>query len=232
MKKHSIFKQLEKGLVVSCQALPDEPLYREEGGIMVLMAQAAVRAGAVGIRAQGVTDIKQIKDAVELPVIGLIKKPYPNYQQYITVTMDEIDALVETGCDIIALDATLRPRGDGKSIEAFIHEIKTKYPDCILMGDISTLEEGIHCEAIGMDCVGTTLSGYTDYSPQQEGPDYQLMVDLVQQLSIPVIAEGRIHSPEAARKAIECGVHCVTVGGAITRPQEITNRFVKAMNDN
>lgn len=231
MKKHSIFKQLEKGLVVSCQALPDEPLYCETGGVMILMAQAAARAGAVGIRAQGVTDIKQIKDAIDLPVIGLIKKPYPNYEQYITVTMTEIDALIETGCDIIALDATLRPRGDGKSIAEFIAEIKHKYPDCILMGDISTLEEGLHCEVIGMDCVGTTLSGYTCYSPQQEGPDYQLMIDLVEQLTIPVIAEGKIHSPEAARKAIECGVHCVTVGGAITRPQEITDRFVKAMQN-
>lgn len=230
MKKEEMFEHLKGGLIVSCQALPGEPLFKQEGGVMNLMAKAALEAGAVGIRAQGVEDIRQIKETVDLPVIGIIKKSYPDYEQYITVTMDEIDALVDAGSDIIALDATMRPRGDGLTINQFIAKVKEKYPDIRLMADISTLEEGINAQEAGVDCVGSTLSGYTDYSIQKDGPDFELMQELVTNLTIPIIAEGKIHTPEQARKAMDLGVHCVVVGGAITRPLEITNRFIKAIH--
>ena len=229
MNKIECMKQLKGGLIVSCQALPGEPLYREEGSIMYLMARAARRAGAVAIRANGVEDVKAIKKETGLPVIGLIKKQYVGFEQYITVTMKEVDALVEAGADIIALDCTLRPRVDGLKIEAFIAQIKEKYPHFILMADISTLEEGIHAYKSGVDLVGTTMSGYTEYTAKLEGPDYNLVEALVKSLPIPVIAEGRIHEPHQAAAMFEKGAYAVVVGGAITRPLEIAERFVKAI---
>ncbi len=227
MEKAVLLEKLEKGLIVSCQALPGEPLYREEGGIMVLMAQAAKNAGAVGIRAQGVQDIKQIKAQVDLPIIGIIKKSYPNFEQYITVTMNEIDQLVEAGSDIIALDATMRERGDGITINEFIAQIKEKYPNVLLMADISTLEEAINAEKAGCDFVGTTLNGYTPYTQDVKHFNLELMKEIVESVNIPVIAEGKVHTPLQAKQALEIGAHCVVVGGAITRPQEIAERFIK-----
>lgn len=227
--KKILFDKLQGGLIVSCQALPHEPLYKVDGGVMVLMAKAAIEAGAVGIRAQGVVDVKEIRSFTDLPLIGIIKKDYNNYAQYITATMDEVDALMETGCDIIALDATDQKRGDGLTPYEFIKQIKEKYPSSVLMGDISTLDEGIKAAAAGIDCLGTTMSGYTSHSPQTNEPDFDLIVNLKKHLSIPIIAEGRLNTPELARKALELGADCVTVGGAITRPQEITKRFVEAI---
>lgn len=226
MKKDQIFQALQGGLVVSCQALPEEPLYKEEGNVMVLMAKAALESGAVGIRAQGVTDVNQIRNFTDKPLIGIIKKDYEGYAQYITATMTEVDALMATKCDIIALDATDQKRGDGLSSYDFIREIKKKYPESVLMGDISTLEEGLLAVEAGIDCLGTTLSGYTPHSPQKVEPDFELIRQLKKHTKVPIVAEGRINTPELARKALEVGADCVTVGGAITRPQEITKRFI------
>lgn len=232
MEKIKLLESFKGKLIVSCQALPGEPLYIENDTIMPLMAKAAEIAGAAGIRANGVLDIKEIKKIVNLPIIGLIKKQYNNFPQYITVTMNEIDALVEAKADIVALDCTLRDRVDGKTINEFIAAIKEKYPNIVLMADISTFEEGINAEKAGVDLVGTTLSGYTPYSTKIEGPDYQLVEKLVKTLKIPVIAEGRIHEPKQAKKMLEIGAYAVVVGGAITRPLEITQRFIKEINSN
>lgn len=232
MKKSDIIKSIKGGIIVSCQALEGEELYREEGGIMPLMALAAKNAGAKGIRAQGIRDINQIKNMVQLPIIGIIKKNYENMQQYITPTMKEVDELINTGCEIIALDCTNRERPKGELVEEYIDKIKCKYPEIVLMADISTIEEGIYAEKSGVDIVGTTLSGYTlETVDKCEGPDFDLLRNLVSNLNIPVIAEGRIHSPEQAKKAIELGAYAVVVGGAITRPAEIAKRFTKAIEE-
>ncbi len=231
MKKDEVFKRLKGGLIVSCQALEGEPLYRPEGDIMSLMALAAKEGGACGIRANGTTDIKMIRKVVDLPVIGLIKKEYPGYEPYITPTLDEIDDLIESGCDIIALDATNRLRLGEVTIDCFINQIKEKYPMQLLMADISTFEEGINASKLGFDFISTTLSGYTDYSSKKEGPDLELVQQLASAVEIPIVAEGRLHSPELAKKAIEAGAYCVVVGGAITRPKEITARFIKGLHD-
>lgn len=229
MNKKEILEAIRGNLIVSCQALEGEPLYIENGSIMPLMARAAKRAGAGAIRTNGVRDVVGIKKETNLPIIGLIKKAYEGYEQYITVTIDEVDKLAEAGADIIALDCTLRRRVDGRTVGGFIQEIKKKYPSIMLMADISNLEEGINAWKSGVDMVGTTLSGYTDYTPKLDGPDYELVEKLVKEIDIPVIAEGRIHTPEHAVKMLDLGAHAVVVGGAITRPLEITTRFIDAI---
>lgn len=225
----NIIESLKGGLIVSCQALQGEPLYREEGGVMVLMAKAALEAGAIAIRTEGIKNIKQIKEELNVPVIGLIKKEYPNYEPYITVTMAEIDALVEAKCDIIAMDATFSKRADG-SINNFVKNIKEKYPNQLLMADISTLEEGLNAEKIGFDLIGTTMSGYTTgTSDKKNGPDFQLMKELVENTRTPIVAEGRIHTPKDLEMAFNQGVYTAVVGGAITRPLEITKKFINVI---
>ncbi len=213
MQKQEILKQIKGRLIVSCQALPGEPLYREDS-IMYLMARAAKQAGAAAIRTNGAGDVKAIKQETGLPVIGLIKKKYDGYDGYITPTMTEVEALFEAGADIIALDCTMRRRGDGKTVNAFIAEIKERFPGAILMADIATLEDGINAWKAGADLVGTTMNGYTAETEgvSKSGPNLSLLHELSQAVDIPVIGEGRIHTPEQAVEALRSGAFAVVVG--------------------
>lgn len=227
MNKINLLTKVKGGLIVSCQALEDEPLHGAV--IMGKMALAAQIGGAVAIRANTVEDILEIKKNVNLPIIGIIKKKYPSSQVYITPTIKEVDALIEAGVDVIATDATSRERPDCIELSNFVSIIREKYPLCILMADVSTFEEGMAAQEYGFDIVATTMSGYTEYSDKKEGPNFELSKKLADNLTIPLIIEGKINTPEDALKCIRLGAWSVVVGGAITRPQLITERFVRIL---
>ncbi len=229
-KNEEILKKVEGKLIVSCQALPDEPLH--SSFIMGRMAYAAFLGGAAGIRANTVEDIEEIRKNVDLPIIGIIKKVYddaPNV--YITPTMKEVDALMECGCEIIALDATKRTRPGGIELEDFFREVKAKYPDQLFMADCSCIEEGMKAAELGFDLIGTTLAGYTEYTKGTKVPPYPMIKHLIRHCGKPVVAEGNISTPEMLRHAMDMGAWTVVVGGAITRPLQITKSFIAALED-
>jgi N-acylglucosamine-6-phosphate 2-epimerase len=219
---------LKNGLVVSCQALENEPLHGPQ--FMERMAWAAKQGGAAGIRANGFADIKAIKASVDLPVIGINKRKIPGHDAFITPTKADARLVHEAGADIIAIDATTQSRPE--KLEELIIFIKGELGKMV-MADVSTVSEGLQAQNLGCDLVSTTLSGYTPDTAGRlnQGPDFDLLRELVHRLHIPVVAEGRIHTPEQARQALQIGAFCVVVGGAITRPQEITRRFIEGMKE-
>lgn len=222
-----LISALRGRLIVSCQAPEGTPLH---GSVfMAAMARAAQIGGAVGIRANGPDDIRAIRAAVSLPIIGIYKIRDPEFEPYITPTFEAAKEIAEAGADIIALDATLRPHPKNLSAAELIAQIKTL--GLPVMADISTLEEGISAAEAGADIVATTMSGYTTYSRRSDEPDFALIRELVASIKVPVIAEGRIQTPEQARQAIDLGAHAVVVGAAITRPDVITKRYVEALRD-
>lgn len=219
----ALLKRLKGGLIVSCQALPDEPLHG--AGHMAAMARAAALGSAAGIRANGPPDIAAIRLAVDLPLIGLEKATLPGWEVYITPTLEHARRVARAGADIIALDATQRPHPDGLDLAERIQRVHQE-TGCPVMADVATLEEGLMAEAAGADLVATTLSGYTPDSPAQPRPDFDLIRQLAAQLHVPLIAEGRIATPSQAAQVLELGAFAVVVGSAITRPQWITQQFV------
>jgi N-acylglucosamine-6-phosphate 2-epimerase len=213
-------------LIVSCQALPHEPLHGAE--IMARMAIAAKQGGAAAIRANGPADIAAIGKAVALPIIGLFKDDIEGYPVYITPTMRHALAVAEAGADVIAIDATARPRPEPGRLVDFIGRIhmQTGLP---VLADVATLEEGMAAVEAGADLVSTTMSGYTADSPAQREPDLELVANLSRAIDVPLLAEGRYRTPQQASNALAVGALAVVVGGAITRPQEITKNFVEEM---
>jgi N-acylglucosamine-6-phosphate 2-epimerase len=219
----SIQELFPRGLIVSCQALEDEPLHGSD--IMACMAAAAEMSGAVGIRANTPEDIRAIRAAVRLPIVGIYKQAHSGFDVFITPTFADAQTVAKAGADMIALDATARPRPEGDSVADLIRRIHDGL-DLPVMADISTEDEALAAAAAGADAVSTTLSGYTPYSSRAQGPDFDLIRRLAGKLSVPLVAEGRFYYPDDAARAIVLGCHAVVVGGAITRPQEIAKRFV------
>ena len=220
--------KVKGGLIVSCQALDDEPLH--SSAIMMRMARAAQIGGAVGIRANSPQDCMEIKKNIDLPLIAIYKKVYGTSNVYITPTIEEVKDLLPVNSEIIAVDATKRSRPDGRTLEEFVREIRKIYKGMIL-ADISTYEEAIEAERLGFDMVSTTLSGYTDYTLDRTKPDIKLIEELSKVLKIPIIAEGNVETPGFAVECLKAGAWSVVVGGAITRPQLITKKFVDTVKD-
>ncbi len=223
-----VLARIKGGLIVSCQALKEEPLHSSY--IMARMAVAAKEGGAVGIRANTPEDIKEIKKYVDLPVIALYKQDYEDSAIYITPTEREVDLLMEEDPEIIALDATNRLRPDGLSLDEFFKKIRNKYPEQLFMADCATYEEGIHAQEIGFDMVGTTLCGYTKDTQGAGLPNHDLIKRLAENLKVPLIAEGGIWEQADLQRIMKEKVHAAVIGSAITRPREITRRYVNSIN--
>ena len=223
-------KALKGQLIVSCQALPQEPLH--SSFIMGRMARAAKEGGAAGIRANTKEDIKEIQEVTGLPIIGIVKRDYPDSAVYITPTMKEIEELMEVKPEIVAIDATGALRPGNVTLADFFHQIKEKYPEQKLMADCSTIEEALFADELGFDFIGTTMVGYT---PQSKGlkieeNDFEILRTILKKVKHPVIAEGNVNSPEKAKRVIELGSYAVVVGSSITRSQLITKGYAEAVN--
>ncbi|MFD1472317.1 N-acetylmannosamine-6-phosphate 2-epimerase [Companilactobacillus mishanensis] len=228
--KNNFLETVNKKLIVSCQALPKEPLH--SSFIMSRMARAAKEAGSVAIRCNSVVDIQAIQDETELPVIGLNKVDYPDSPVYITPTMKEMRAVASTGAEVVACDVTGQKRPHDEKLADIVAQMRKEFPDTLLMADTATLDNVREANELGFDIVGTTMHGYT---PETEGMnladnDFEYLKSVLETSTTPVIAEGKVDTPEKARRCIELGCHAVVVGGAITRPLEIASRFINAVN--
>jgi N-acylglucosamine-6-phosphate 2-epimerase len=222
-----IIEQLKNKLIVSCQAEGDSPFNSPEG--VTMFAKAAVMGGAAGIRSEGIEKTKMILKNVNVPVIGLVKSKFEDGSVRITGRLKDVENLLAIGVHIIAIDGTFRKRENLCGPE-FIKKVKSEF-NCVVLADIATLDEALECEKAGADIITTTLNGYTPetVNDKTKAPNFDLVKSLIKKISKPIIAEGRINTPEAAAKMIEIGAFAVVVGTAITRPQIITNWFVEAI---
>ena len=224
---YDVIESLSGKLIVSCQALPHEPL--NDPIYMAAMAQAAALGGAGGIRANGADNVAAVRSAVSIPIIGINKRKVEGFEVFITPSYEDARVVVEAGADLIALDGSPGERPGGETLPDIIGRIHAEL-HVPVMADCSCLEDGLYAETSGADIVATTLSGYSAHGrPALPGPDLELISQLVQQVKSPIIAEGRFHEPKEVAEAFERGVFAVVIGTAITRPSEITKRFVAAL---
>lgn len=227
--KNRVMEKIKGGLIVSCQARVGWAMYGCE--IMAAFAKAAKEGGAIGIRATGPDNIAAIKKVVDLPIIGINKEWHDGCNVYITPTYKSAEAILETGIEIIALDATSRKRPNNEKFEDIVKKIKVNYPDVLIMGEISTIEEAKNILPLNLDIISTTLSGYTDETKDINEVNIKVIEDIVAITDTPVIAEGKINTEEEALRALKAGAHSIVIGTAITRPEIITKKFVEKIKD-
>lgn len=223
---HPLVAALEGRLIVSCQAYPGEPM--RDPRTMAQVAASVERGGAAAVRAQGIEDIRQVKDAVDVPVIGIWKDGAEGV--FITPTLDHCLAVIDAGADILALDGTARTRPDGRSFAETVAAVRERFAGPI-MADCDSLDSALAAAGAGAEIIGTTLSGYTDARPRTEGPDLELLGDLANSLPATsvLVAEGRVHTPAQAAACADAGAFAVVVGTAITHPTTITTWFRDAV---
>jgi N-acylglucosamine-6-phosphate 2-epimerase len=219
-----VLEEIRSRLVVSCQAYPGEPM--RDPAIMTAVARAVADGGAAAIRAQGIDDLHSIRAAVSLPLIGLVKRGHGGV--FITPTRADCIEVAHTGAEVVALDGTTRPRPDGSTLTECIDAIHQH--GALAMADCGSLADATASIAAGADCIGTTLAGYTSARPLTDGPDFDLLQQLLAMSAVPVLAEGRITTPGEAAHALRLGAHAVVVGSAITHPTSITRRFAATLS--
>lgn len=232
-KASKILKSFANGLIVSCQASTGEPLAHPEH--IVALSLTVLNGGACALRLEGVENIRAVRAVTSVPIVGITKIDGLSEAErldsvYITATYDDARSLKDAGADVIAMDATARPRPDGMSLEETIHRIHHEL-DMPVWADTATFEEAQAACAYGADIISTTLFGYTreTYRDHSQGPDFDFLSRCVKELGVPVILEGRVWQHQEAARALELGAHAVVVGSAITRPHLITKGFVEAM---
>lgn len=223
--RRAVLEKMRGGLVVSCQAYPGEPM--RDPRTTVQVAQSVVRGGAVGVRVQGIDDVLAVSGVVDVPVVGLWKDG--DDPVFITPTLEHAIAVARAGADVVALDGTRRPRPDGLTLRATVQALRVRYPDVAVMADCGSLDDALAAQEAGADCVGTTLAGYTGERPRTVGPDLELVAQVVERCSVPVVVEGRVNTPQDAARALALGAATVCVGTAITHPTTITSWFVEAV---
>ena len=220
-----LLEGLRGGLIVSCQAYADEPML--DPRTMAQVAESVVRGGAVGVRAKGLDDLRAIRARVAVPLIGLVKVGTSGV--FITPTLADCLAVAATGCEIVALDGTRRPRPDGLTLRQTIEGLRDAFPDVLVMADCGSPPDAEAAQDAGADVLGTTLAGYTGERPRTEGPDWDCVDGVVALAKRPVFVEGRIHTPADAAEALRRGAWAVVVGTAITHPATITSWFVERL---
>lgn len=226
---NNFLNDVKNQLIISCQALPDEPLH--SSFIMARMARAAKQAGAAAIRANSVVDIQAIQDETGLPMIGIAKVDYPDSPVYITPTMKEMRAIAATGVAVVACQVTGQKRPHDEQLSEIVTQFRQEFPDTLLMADTDTFENAQVADQLGFDMIGTTMRGYT---PASEGlniadDDFAYLKQLLEFTKTPIVVEGRIDTPTKMRRALDLGAHTVVVGSAITRPLVIATEFMKAL---
>jgi N-acylglucosamine-6-phosphate 2-epimerase len=228
-----VVRKLQHALIVSCQASTGEPLCSPEH--ICAMAMSAVNGGATALRLEGAENVARVRKQTDLPIIALTKsKSVPESARmtsvYITPTFEDAAELAAAGADVIALDATFRPRPGGATFVEIVERIRTELKKPV-WADVASVDEGLRAGRLGVDVISTTLSGYTAETQNDEetGPDFELLETLANHVDIPVVLEGKVWEPEEVTAAFQLGAYAVVVGSAITRPQLITERFVKAI---
>lgn len=222
--KHDLLERLRGGLIVSVQAAPgsalDDPL------VLSAMAAAAKEAGAVGLRLQGEDNIAAVRKRVDLPVIGIVKREYPGFEPYITPTLREVRDLLRHGVEIVAFDATGRPRPGETTVAQIVGEIQNG--GALAMADCAQAADGVAAQAAGADIIATTLCGYTKETAGCALPALDL-VHAFAELDGFVICEGGIHSPAQGAAALHAGAGAVVVGTAITNVEWLTREYAAAL---
>ncbi|WP_420176140.1 N-acetylmannosamine-6-phosphate 2-epimerase [Luteococcus sp. OSA5] len=223
---NDVIEQLRGRLIVSCQAYPGEPML--DPRTMAQIAESVASAGAAGIRAKGLDDLRLIRERVQVPIIGIVKVGHEGV--FITPTLDDCLQVADTGCEIVALDGTRRPRPDGRTLEETIAGLKQRFPEVLVMADCGSLDDAHAARLAGADILATTLAGYSGERPKTSGPDWEIVNQFTSTFDEPVVVEGRIHSPADAAEAIGRGATSVVVGTAITHPASITKWFIEAID--
>jgi N-acylglucosamine-6-phosphate 2-epimerase len=220
-----VVRKLKDGLVVSCQASAESPLNHPK--IIAAFAAVAERERAVAVRINGVHDIRAVRHRVKIPIIGIEKLYTEGSPVYITPTYASVRRVVEAGADVVALDCTARPRPEGESAEKIVRRGKRELRAAI-MADVATVEDGLRAAEFGVDLVSTALCGYTDETRDCSSPALDLLNQLVRNIKVPVVLEGRVHTPDQIRRAFDLGAYAVVVGTAITNIEWLTRQFVQA----